>query len=452
MDQLNDRQSATASSGSNTPARTGGVDTDERRISRWGLALLLIGFGGFMLWAIFAPLDEGVAASGTVTVTSNRQTVQHISGGTIEKLLVREGQKVARNQPLIELNATQARAQLGITLTQFISAKAVEDRLLAERDGKAGITFSAELDEMEGDARARQARALQTQLFASRRASLKSELGILQENLRGLAEQLQGFQNLKTSREAQSRWLAEELKGVRDLASEGYLPKNRLYQLERDAAEIHGALAETIANIGRVQNGISEVKLRSLARQQEYQKEVESQLTDIQKETRALADRLQALRYEAENTVIRAPMDGIVVGLKIHTVGGVVQPGQPLMDVVPQNEPLIIEAMVDPSMSAKVKPGMPVDIQFPALNQHTTPVIVGEVETFSADRLVDQKTGTPYYLAQVKVTEEGMKRIGSQQIMPGMPAVVVIKSGERSMLAYLIKPMTDRMRLAFKES
>lgn len=442
----------TAFSGLSAPVREPVIDTDERKIGRRGMMILLFGFGGFMLWAIFAPLDEGVTASGSVTVASNRQTVQHLTGGTVEKLLVKEGQAVSRAQPLIELNDTQARAQLGVALTQFISSKAVEDRLLAERAGKESISFSPELQALGDDPRVRDAKALQTQLFSSRRASLKSELGILQENLRGLTEQLHGLQNLKTSREAQARWLAEELKGVRDLANEGYAPKNRLYQLERDAAEITGQLADTLANIGRVQNGISEVKLRSLGRQQEYQKEVESLLTDIQKETRAHADRLQALRYEAQHTVIRSPMDGMVVGLKIHTVGGVVQPGQALMDVVPQNEPLMIETMVDPSMSARVQPGMPVDISFPALNQRKTPVIPGEVQTFSADRLIDQKTGAPYFLAQVKVTAEGMKLIGNQQIKPGMPAAVVIKSGERSMLAYLVKPLTDRMNLAFKEN
>lgn len=427
------------------------VDTDERKISRRGMWILLLGFGGFMAWAALAPLDEGVTAHGTVTVAGNRQTIQHLTGGTIEKLLAKEGQQVMRDQSLIELNSTQPSAQLGITLTQYISAQAVEDRLRAERGGLPRISFSESLTRLGDDPRIEQAKALQTQLFNSRRAALRSELGILQENLRGMTEQLSGYQNLKASREAQGKWLAEELKGVRDLAGEGYVPKNRLYQLERDAAQLQGALAETIANIGQVQNSISEVKLRMLARQQEYQQEVESQLTDIQKETRALADRLDALRYEVEHAVIRAPVAGIVVGLKVHTVGGVVQPGQPLMDVIPQDEPLLIEAMVDPSMSARVQPGMAVDINFPALNQQKTPVIAGEVQTFSADRLVDQKTGNAYFLAQVRVTPEGMKRIGSEQIRPGMPAVVVIKAGERTMLEYLIKPMTDRMRLSFKE-
>ncbi|CUA83308.1 type I secretion membrane fusion protein, HlyD family [Gulbenkiania indica] len=427
------------------------VDTDDKSISRWGMRVLLVGFGGFVLWAALAPLDEGVTANGTVIVASNRQTVQHLTGGIVDSILVEEGQPVKKGQPLVRLNDTQARAQLGMTLTQYISAKAVEDRLISERDNRPAVTFSPDLEKLAEDPRVREAKALQTQLFNTRRAALQSELGILRENLQGLSAQLSGYQALRESRQAQSRWITEELKGVRDLAQEGYVPKNRLYQLERSAAEANGALADTIANIGRTQNGISEVKMRLVARQQEYQKEVESQLTDIQKEATALADKLNALRYETSNTVIRAPMDGYVVGLKVHTVGGVVQGGQPLMDVVPHNEPLIIEAMVDPSMSAKVKPGMPVDITFPALNQHTTPVIPGEVQTFSADRLVDQKTGAPYFLAQVKVTSEGMKLIGKQQIRPGMPAAVVMKAGERTFLEYLLKPLKDRMALSFKE-
>jgi len=281
---------------------------------------------------------------------------------------------------------------------------------------------------------------------------LRNELQAQDENISGLQQQLRGFQGVKAARAEQSKWQDKELEGIRELAAGGYVPKNRLYQLERAAAEIKGELADTIANIGRVQDSIAETRLRRIARQQDYQKEVESQLTDIQKETDALRDRLTAQRYAVANSIIRSPIDGLVVGLKLHTVGGVVQPGQPLMDVVPTHQPLLIEASVDPAMSAKVHPGLPVDITFPALNQQSTPVIPGVVATFSADRLLDQKTGTPYYLAQIKVTPAGMQLLGNQQVKPGMPATIVIKSGERTMLRYLLKPILDRMNLAFKES
>ena len=430
----------------------GRVDTDDGRIGRRGVKLLLVGFGGFMLWAALAPLDEGVTANGSVTVVSNRQTVQHLTGGSIEQLLVGEGALVKKGQSLIVLNDTEARAQMGSTLAQFISARAIEDRLLAERDGKPTLVFSSELNALASDPRVEQAKLLQTQLFNTRRAALRNELQAQDENISGLQQQLRGFQGVKAARAEQSKWQDKELEGIRELAAGGYVPKNRLYQLERAAAEIKGELADTIANIGRVQDSIAETRLRRIARQQDYQKEVESQLTDIQKETDALRDRLTAQRYAVANSIIRSPIDGLVVGLKLHTVGGVVQPGQPLMDVVPTHQPLLIEASVDPAMSAKVHPGLPVDITFPALNQQSTPVIPGVVATFSADRLLDQKTGTPYYLAQIKVTPAGMQLLGNQQVKPGMPATIVIKSGERTMLRYLLKPILDRMNLAFKES
>lgn len=433
------------------PAGQPQIDTDDRRISRAGTRFLLAGFAGFVLWAGLAPLDEGVASNGTVVVADKRKTVQSISSGLVEKLNVREGDMVKQGQPVIELNATNARAQLEIALAQYISSRAVEDRLLAESRNAANVSFSAELASLKDDPRAIEARKLQQQLFQTRRSMLQGEQAILGENLQGLQVQLQGLQAMKVNRESQVKWFNEELKGMRAMAGEGYIARNRLLQLERSAAEASGALSDTIANIGRIQNSIAEVKLKQIASRQSFQREVESQLTDVQKEVRALKERVDALRFDVVNNSIKAPIDGMVVGLNVHTVGGVVQAGQPLMDVVPINEPLIVEAQIDPSMSAKVHPGMPVDINFVALNQNKTPVIDGQVETFSADRIVDQKTGMPYFLARVKVTDEGMKKIGQQQIRSGMPVTVVIKSGERTMLQYLVKPLTDRLHFAFTE-
>lgn len=427
------------------------VDVDESRPMRWGLWTLAVGFGGFLLWASLAPLDAGVTSPGTVIVASNRKTIQHMTGGTVDHIFVDEGSKVKRGDPLIQLNSTDARSQLGIAEAQFISARAVEDRLLAERAGSPKITFSSDLQAYGDDARVKQAEALQTQLFTTRRAALNSEVGVMQEQIAGLSEQLKGYESLKSSRQSQSKWMADELNGVRDLAKEGYVPKNRMFQLERSAADIDGALSDSVANIGRTRNAISETKLRILARKQDVQKEVESQLTDVQKERQALTDRLKSLKYTVASMDIRSPIDGVVVGLNIHTVGGVIQPGFHIMDVVPQNDPLIVEAQISPALISKVNVGLPVDINFPALDRHTTPTIPGDVLTVSADRLTDQRTGAPYYLAQVKVTTEGMKMIGKQQIKPGMPAAVVVKTGERSMLNYLLKPLFDRMSLAFKE-
>lgn len=427
------------------------IDTDDRRISRIGTRFLLVGFAGFVLWAGLAPLDQGVASNGTVVVADKRKTVQSITSGLVAKLNVREGDMVKQGQAIIALDDTNPRSQLEVALTQFITARAVEDRLLAESRNAASISFSADFEKLKDDPRVIEAQRLQQQLFQTRKAMLQSELATLDETIQGLQTQLQGMKEVKNNRANQVRWFTEELKGMRELAAEGYVARNRLLQLERSAAEANSGMADTIANMGRIQNSIAEIKLKQLTRRQDFQREIATQLTDIQKETRALSERLESFRFDVANSTIKAPIDGMVVGLNVHTVGGVVQAGQPLMDVVPTNEPLIIEAQIDPSMSAKVHPGMPVDINFVALNQNKTPVIDGQVETFSADRIVDQKTGMSYFLARVKVSDAGMKKIGQQKILPGMPVSVVIKSGERTMLQYLVKPLTDRLHFAFTE-
>ncbi len=426
------------------------VDTDASRVSRWGMWVLVGGFGLFMLWAATAPLDAGVPANGTVTVAGNRKTIQHLTGGTIDAIEVKDGQAVKKDQVLVRLNATQAEAQLGMTQAQYIIAAAVEARLSAERMNAEKIDFSLVLDKVQQqDERVGNAIALQEQLFQSRRTALRNEISILNENLAGAQQQLRGLEEVKVNRESQLRSLKQELTNIRDMADKGFVPRNRMFELERNVSQIAAGLAEDIANIGRTRNQISELKLRVLNRQQEYQKEVESQLTDVQKEVQSLADRMAALDYEAKNTLIRSPIDGTVVGLNIHTVGGVIRSGEPLMDVVPHNEPLIIQAQVPTNLIDKVHVGLPVEIQFPAFSHSQTPNIPGTVQVVAADSVVDQKTGMPYYSVKVQVTPEGMKMLGVHKIRPGMPATALLITGERTMLNYLLKPLIDRMNIAF---
>lgn len=426
------------------------VDTDASRVSRWGMWVLVGGFGLFMLWAATAPLDAGVPANGTVTVAGNRKTIQHLTGGTIDAIEVKDGQAVKKDQVLVRLNATQAEAQLGMTQAQYIIAAAVEARLSAERMNAEKIDFSPMLDKIQQqDERVANAIALQEQLFQSRRTALRNEISILNENLAGAQQQLRGLEEVKVNRESQLRSLKQELANIRDMADKGFVPRNRMFELERNVSQIAAGLAEDIANIGRTRNQISELKLRVLNRQQEYQKEVESQLTDVQKEVQSLADRMAALDYEAKNTLIRSPIDGTVVGLNIHTVGGVIRSGEPLMDVVPHNEPLIIQAQVPTNLIDKVHVGLPVEIQFPAFSHSQTPNIPGTVQVVAADSVVDQKTGMPYYSVKVQVTQEGMKMLGVHKIRPGMPATALLITGERTMLNYLLKPLIDRMNIAF---
>lgn len=427
------------------------VDVNPFKYVRFGGLVLLFGFGGFVAWAALAPLDAGVPSQGTVIVASNTKSIQQQTGGTIEKILVEEGAKVKKGQLLLQLNVTEAESQLKIAESQFISAQSVVSRLQSEKDGLSAVKYDSTLQPYMGDARFQQAKLLQDNLFQTRRSNLLSEIGMLNEEIGGLNEQLSGYIALKANKESQARWMKSELEGVRDLAKEGYLPKNKLFQLERSSDDVNGSLADAIANIGRVRNAISETKIKILSKKQEYQKEVESQLTDVQKDSLSLVDKIKSLRYTLDSMSIRSPIDGFVMGMNVHTVGGVIQPGFHIMDVVPNNESLIVESQVSPELISKVKVGLPVDLNFTSLDRKKTPVIPGEVSTISADRLTEQRTGTPYFLVRVKVTREGMVMLGHQQITPGMPTTVVVKTGERTMLNYLVKPLFDRVHLGMKE-
>ncbi len=428
------------------------IDLDVGKPARWGLWLMAAGFGGFLLWSWLAPLDAGVVATGTVKVTSNRKAVQHLSGGTVEAILVREGDAVNKDQPLVRLDALRAAAEQGAVSAQYIVGKTVENRLEAERDGRDQVVYDpALLERFAGDPRLIAAMDLQQRLLDTRRAGLAGEIGILEENLSASTVQLKGLQQVYGARASQIGFLNQELQGTRLLAAEGYVPRNRLLELERNNADLSAGQAENLNNIARVRSQATEIKLRILQRQHDYLKEVESQLTDTARENTSLADRLRALDYEVTHTVIRSPIDGMVQGLSIATVGGVIQPGAKIMEIVPGSEPLQVDAMIPVQAIDKMEPGLAVDIAFPAFNHAHTPNIPGRVKTISADRLLDEESKQPFYLAQVEVTQAGMGLLGSNHIRPGMPATVTIKTGERNLLSYLLKPMLERVDSAFKE-
>ncbi|GHE20302.1 HlyD family type I secretion periplasmic adaptor subunit [Halomonas urumqiensis] len=428
------------------------LDTNDRRPMVWGLLLIMLGFGGFIGWATLAPLDAGVVANATVKVTSNRKTIQHLEGGYIESILVREGDRVVAGQELLRLDATEAMAEQGVVSTQYIIAQSVEDRLQAERDGQESVAFDPWLAErFASDPRLAAATALQSQLFYTRQSTLEGERMILSEKLNSATQRLAGLEQVEGFRNAQVGHFSEELRGMRKLAAEGYIPRNRLLELERSSAQVSGSRAETTAEIGRTRSEIAELRLQLLQLDQVFHEDIQSRLAEQQQETASLADRLRSLDYQVNHTVVRSPIDGVVLGVNVTTEGGVIQPGQALMDIVPQDEPLQVDAMVPVQAIDKLEPGLNVDITFPAFNHAQTPNIPGQVKTVSADRLVDEESGMPYYLAEVEVLPQGTELLGLNRIRAGMPASVTIKTGERNLLSYLLKPLLDRIDSAFKE-
>ncbi|HEY0879044.1 MAG TPA: HlyD family type I secretion periplasmic adaptor subunit [Zeimonas sp.] len=429
------------------------LNVDDARVRRWGWLVLLVGLGGFFLWAALAPLDQGVPVSGTVLVSGNRKTVQPLQGGLVEAILVREGDRVKSGQPVVRLDSTRAKSELEIAKVQRLAARSAEARLIAEQLGRSSIALPAELQSHATDPRVAQAIALQTQLFHSRRANLANEIAAMREAIAGHESSVAGLERSMKARALQKQLLETEIAHQRDLAEEGYLPRNRVSEQRRLLAQLDAQIAEDAGNIGRLRNSVAELRLRVAQRQQEYQQDVGSQLASTQREADALDERIRALEFELANTVIRSPADGIVVGLNVFTEGGVVQSGAPLMDVVPEHEPLRIDAQVPPSLIDRVHPDLPVELMFTSFHQAKTPHIPGQVQLVGADALHDPKTGLPYYRAQIEVTPEGMRMLEAQShhVRPGMQVEALIRTGERTMLNYLMKPLLDRMQPALTE-
>lgn len=427
------------------------VDMNDARPRRWGWWLLMIGFGGFLAWSLLAPLDAGVSAAGSVVVTGNRKAVQPLVGGKIAAILAKDGDEVAAGQVLVRLDDTQSRSQLDISKGQWLTSLATEARLVAERSGRRAPEFPAALRDEKTDPRAVAAMTLQGQLFATRRQALNSELSAMAENMRGVELQTRGIEASRLAKEEQLRLLREQLKNLRELADEGYLPRNRVLEQERSIASMVGAIAEDTGNIGRSRQSIAEIKARMLTREQEVRKDVEALLADTQREVSSLRSHLEALQFDVVNTEIKSPANGLVMGLAVHTVGGVVAAGNPMMEVVPKNETLKIEAQIPPHLIDKVKPGLVVDILFSAFNQTSTPRIPGKVVWVSADVLIEPRQNLPYFKAFVEVTPEGMVKLKKNEIRAGMPAEIFIRTGERTAMNYFVKPLLDRMNRALTE-
>jgi protease secretion system membrane fusion protein len=427
------------------------VDTDETLHTKLGWWIVLAGFGGFILWASFAPLDKGVPVPGTVTVASHLQAVQHQIGGIIDSILVKEGEHVAVGQVLVRMNDVQLKAQAEITRSQLYTARAVEARLLAERDGRKEITFPQDLLTSQHDPRIANNIITQNQLFTSRQLALHHEIAALEENIAGSRMQLRGLEASRASKNAQLKFLEEQLVNLRDLAQDGFVPRNRVLELERTYTQLTGEISAETGNIGRIQRQIAELEQRRIHRQQEYQKEVRQQLSDIKREIDSLSSRLSGQDFELANVEVKAPVDGFVVGMNVFTEGGVISPGFKLMDIVPSDDMLIITGQVPVHLIDRVHVDLPVDLIFSALNQKKTPNIPGTVTQVSADRLMDERSGLPFYNIKAKVTPEGMKKLTDQQIRAGMPVEIFIKTGERSLMSYLFKPILDRVHSALSE-
>jgi epimerase transport system membrane fusion protein len=415
----------------------------DRKIRRLGFGIVLLTFGVFGAWAAIAPLDGAAYAPGVVTVQAYRKTVQHLEGGIVKEVLVHDGDIVKQDDPLIVLDDAQLRAEYEMTRGQLIAAKAMEARLKAERDNLPVIDFGVMTD--PDSLRGAEARQGETQVFNARRGSRLGQISVLQERIGQLNQQIKGLEAMIGVKGQLNKSYSGEIVELTDMLSQGFVDKQRLLEQQRKLEMVKSELADHRSTITRTRLQINETQLQILQVDKDFNADVAKQLAEVQTKIYDLQERASALEDRLSHIIIRAPEAGMVIGMTVHTIGGVVRPATPLLDIVPSVSELVIEAQVAPVDIDRIAIGKRADIRFGAFKSSTTPVIEGVVSSVSADRLTNEKTGAGYYLARVRVTEAGVRTLGERKLLPGMPADVLIITGERTLLHYLMQPARDVM-------
>lgn len=423
------------------------------KVKRIGIWVLGLGLGGFIAFAALVPLDEGVPTQGLVSIDTKRKVIQHLQGGIVNDVLVSEGQTVAQNQTLIKLADGMVRAQYETIRQQFFNLKIIEARLLAEQAGSSVITFDPDLTQLAlKDKQLNHQFKLQKQLLQARRSSLESAIGALRESAIGQRSIVETSGQIDANRSSQLNSLEKDLVGIRNLVDEGYAPMSKRHELERGVSELQSSIAENKASQIRAKQAILEIEQRQMSLRADFMKEVEQSLTQIRPDIQSQAEKYNAALEELKRTEIKSPVAGQVVGLSVQTVGSVIQAGQRIMEIVPSEELLVLETKIAPYLIDRVKIGDEVDVRFSSFANSPQLVVTGVLKTLSTDAITDNtQDAIPYYLARVHVTEAGLKSLGSRKMQPGMPVEIVIKTGSRTLLQYLVSPLTRRIAASMKE-
>ena len=432
------------------------LETNDRGIRNIGAAIVFASFGVFGVWAAFAPMDSSALAPGVVVVKSYKKTVQHLDGGIVAQILVKDGDLVTEGQPLLRLDDAQIKAQMEIALAQNITLAAQVARLRAERDQLKKIDYPKLLDNA-ADPRTTEAKAAENNIFKSRINSHEGQIAVLTQRISQISSKIQGLQAQVASKKQLIASYAEEIHDLKELLAEGFADKQRLRELERNHALQSGEIAQISAEIATNQMLISETRLQILQVQKQFQEEVTGKLSEAQAQLNDAAERLAANQDRLNRVVIKAPASGMVLGLTVHNENSVISPGHPILDIVPQDAELIIEAQVSPMDIDRVVVGLEAEVRFSAFKQAHTPKMTGKVIHLSADRLTDQQ-GNSYYQARVELAADSKKELdsrnktlGNMQLLPGMPAEVLINTGERTLFEFLAQPVSNFFARSFIE-
>ena len=416
-----------------------------------GTAVALAFFAGFGGWAATAPLAGAAVAPALVAPEGSRKTVQHLEGGIVRRILVHDGSLVAAGQPLVELDDTRARAEHAALLAEWRAATASEARLLAEQADRTEPAFPAELlDAAREDPALARMLAGEVDRLSTRRASLRDQQAILADRVAQAEAEIVGLEAEIASAHTQLGLIGEEIEIVERLLAKGLERKPRLLALLRSKTQIEGAIAADRAAIARAGQVIAEARQQSLSLESSQADDIAAELAATRKGLAGLAERIRATADQLARIVVTAPVEGTVVNVRIKTIGGVIEPGAPLLDLVPAGGELLLEARVAPVDIDEVHPGLRAQVHLLAYNSRSLRRIEGEVRGVSADRLEDPATRQPYYLAKVAVDRAALP--AGITMTAGMPADVMIVTGERTLIQYLLRPITDTLRRGLRES
>jgi len=409
---------------------------------------LTAGIGG---WAMTTELSGAVTAAGSVVVDSSVKKVQHLTGGIVGDLLVREGDRVRAGDVLLRLDETILQANLAIVVKGLDGHRARKARLVAERDGAEEVAFPADLVDRAASPDGAAAIDSERKLFVLRRTAREGQRSQLRQRIRQLDEEIRGHLALQEAKAEEIALIQRELKGVRALWEKNLVQMTRLTALERDAARLKGERAQSIALTAQARGKVAEIELQILQIDQDLSSEVARELREVDTKVGEFLERKVAAEDQLKRVEIRAPSGGIVHQLAVHTIGGVVSPTDPVMLIVPQADVLSIEAKVAPQDIDQVHSGQSAMVRFPAFNQRTTPEISGTVSRISADVSEDQRTRQSYYTVRVSLEPEELARLGVVKLIPGMPVEVFATTYDRSLMSYLVKPLHDQIMRAFRE-
>ncbi len=424
--------------------------TDERPIRNIGITVMVITFGILGTWSFFAPIDSAALAPGHVTVKSHSKTVQHLDGWIVSQLLAKDGDIVKEGDVLLKLDRTEVNAQLEILRGQMIALSSQMARLVAERDNLNEISFPDNLKDLS-DAHIVEARQGENQIFQARKNSIEGETTVLKQRISQLNSKINGLQGQRSSKQQLMVSYSEEVKDLKELLAQGFADRQRLRDIERNHASVIGEIAGLTSEVAGSEIQIGETKLQILQLQKKFQEEVVGKLGEVQAELYDVSQRFTATSDKVTRTDIKAPASGRVLGLSVHNVGGVITPGKPILDIVPQQEELIIDAQVSPIDIDRVRTGLIAEVRFSAFKQALVPKVMGKVINLSADKLTEERSGNTYYLAQIELTPDSYVKLRGLELLLGMPAEVFINTGERTVFEYLTQPITNTFARAFIE-